>query len=51
MTHHLLSKGIRVAFCKAGAVGGLHMEVTGREEAKTMRDDVQKDHHVLIQAV
>lgn len=37
-----------MSLCKAGAVGGPHMEVTGREGIKTMRDDVRKDHHVLI---
>lgn len=26
-------------------------EVDGREGARTMRDDMQKEHHVLIQAV
>lgn len=40
-----------MALCKAGAVGGLHMEITGRAGAKTMGENMQKDHHVLIQAV
>lgn len=40
-----------MALCKAGAVGGLYMEITGREGAKTMGEDIQKDHHGLIQAV
>lgn len=47
----MLIKRVRVSLCKDGAVGGPHMEVTGREGIKTMRDDVWKDHHLLIQAV